>query len=239
MNRRVEIVCLIVTVATIVTSLTACAPTSQQDKTDLGLPKPSPTWLFSSASSAATPTQFATRQPTSTPHPEMLRQGQRLFYEVGCFSCHGLTAEGAEGPHIARTQLELDWVIQQVYQPSDEMPPFSPVTVDENELAAIYAYLQSLKPTGPRPQITTDYPDPATGKALYFYFGCFGCHGYHSEGGFGLKLAGTTLSLEEVRSQVRNPRGRMPAFRPERISDEELTHIYAFLQSMASYGESN
>ena len=161
----------------------------------------------------------------------MLKQGQRLFYEAGCFYCHGIKAEGDIGPKIARTKLSLKSVIRQVYYPEDEMPVFSPATLSESDLAAIYAYLQSLKPTDSRPQITTDHPDAATGEALYHYFGCFACHGYQREGGFGPRLAGTTLSLEEVRAQVRNPRERMPAFRPEQISNEELAHIYTFIQS--------
>ena len=111
------------------------------------------------------------------------------------------------------------------------MPAFPSTVVSESDLAAVYAYLQSLKPTGARPQITTNYPDAATGEALYLHFGCFGCHGYFGEGGFGPRLAGTMLNLEEVRTQMRNPRERMPAFGPERISNEELAHIYAFLQS--------
>ena len=248
MGRKVVAVGLtIIMVSVLITLLKIYAPTDQQDTSTLRLPTPSPTWLFSALSPDPTSdlkqgisvSRKATSQPTPTPHPEMLKRGQYLFYAVGCFYCHGIKAEGDIGPKIAHTDLPLELVIQQVYQPDDEMPVFPPSVVSESELAAIYAYLQSLNPTGPRPRITTDHPNAATGKALYHFFGCFGCHGYNGEGGFGLQLAGTMLSLEEVRDQIRNPRERMPAFGPEWISNEELAHIYFFLQSLAADDTTN
>lgn len=172
-------------------------------------------------------------QPTPTPLPEVVKRGQRLFYEVGCFYCHGVRGQGAVGPRIARTEMSLDAVTIQVYQPAGDMPAFSEQAVSRSDVAAIYAYLQSLTPSGPRPEITTDQPDSATGAAFYDYLGCFGCHGYQAEGVFGPRLAQTPLSVEDFRAQVRQPRERMPAFGPERVSDEELVHIYAFLQSLA------
>lgn len=104
--------------------------------------------------------------------------------------------------------------------------------MSESDIAAIYAYLQSLDPLGPRATITADRPDSAAGATLYRYFGCFGCHGNEAEGGFGPPLAATELSLEELRTQVREPEQPMPPFAPEYISDEEIAHIYAFLQSL-------
>ncbi len=235
-------------------ALLGCEPAQQSHKAPV-VPSPSPTWRFSSTplTTALVPTPVAgsqqdvlageveTRgshagtswQSRPTPDPEEARRGQRLFYEVGCFHCHGVTAEGLVGPSIARTDISLDGVINQVYQPVGDMPAFSEKGVSKSDVAAIYAYLQSLKPTGPRPEITGDRPASATGEALYRYFGCFGCHGYQAEGGFGPPLAGTGLSLQELRAQVRKPRERMPAYAPERISDEELAYIYVFLQGVA------
>jgi mono/diheme cytochrome c family protein len=176
----------------------------------------------------------AEKPPTPTPHPELIRQGQRLFYAVGCFYCHGIKAEGAVGPPLARTWLSVDLVIQQVYQPNGDMPVFSPKALTESDVAAIYAYLQSLdESTEVRPKITAKRPNSAAGEALYRYSGCFGCHGYKGEGVFGPTLAGAQLSFEEVRSQVREPEARMPAFGPALISDQELVHIQAFLQSLS------
>lgn len=214
---------------------------------------PSPTWMLGAGSFTAIPVVPPTgsptegpdgesgsggshagrsQQPTPTPPAEVVKRGQRLYYEVGCFYCHGVRGQGAVGPRIARTEMSLDAVTIQVYQPAGDMPVFSEEAVSRSDVAAIYAYLQSLTPSGPRPEITIDRPDSATGAALYDYFGCSGCHGSQAEGVFGPPLAYTPRSLEDFRAQVRKPRERMPAYSRERTSDEELAHIYAFLQSL-------
>lgn len=250
-----QVVVPVIAVILIYGALWGCQPVQQSGRTLVPV-TPSPTWVIGSITLTATQVTPVTGshmetpdgetggtgshrelgQPTPAPHPEKVKRGQRLFYAVGCFQCHGVKAEGAVGPRIARTDLPLDAVMNQVYQPVGDMPAFSVEGVSKSDVAAIYAYLQSLEPTEPRPEITADRPDSAAGEALYRYFGCFGCHGYQAEGGFGPRLAGTQLSLEELRTQMRelrSPQGRMPAFGPGRISDEEFAHIYAFLQSVA------
>lgn len=195
---------------------------------------PSPTWIFRSVTKTedSETNPETPPQPTPTPDPDTVKQGQRLFYQVGCFYCHGVKAEGAVGPRIARTTLSQEAVTTQVYHPAGDMPTFSERAVSRSDVAAIYAYLQSLEPIGPRPEITGNRPDSETGELLYHYFGCFGCHGYQAEGVFGPPLAGTSMSLEEVQAQTRQPAERMPAFSAEWISDEELACIYTFLQSL-------
>lgn len=231
-----------------------CQP-AQQSKTTLVPASPSPTWILGSTGprtvtpipTSATGSNsgelagagrtIGSREPippspTPTPPPEAVHYGQRLFYEFGCFHCHGVLAQGLEGPRIARTNMSLEAVTIQVYQPEGDMIAFSEKAVSRDDVAAIYAYLQSLQPPGPHPEIIADQPDSATGEALYHYFGCFGCHGDQAKGGFGPSLAATQLSLDELHDRVRRSSARMPAFNPERISDEELAHIYAFLQSL-------
>jgi mono/diheme cytochrome c family protein len=75
--------------------------------------------------------------------------------------------------------------------------------------------------------------DAATGQQLWPQSPCAGCHGATAEGDIGPKLAGTDLSLEEVLQRVRQGAGAMPAFTAERVSDEEVGHIYAWLRSLA------
>ena len=62
--------------------------------------------------------------------------------------------------------------------------------------------------------------------------GCVGCHGGNAEGGFGPKLAGTSLTLEQVLQQIRSPKGEMPAYSPSQLSDEEESFIYAYYKSL-------
>ncbi len=64
-------------------------------------------------------------------------------------------------------------------------------------------------------------------------FECASCHGAAAEGGLGPTLAGTRLSLDEVRRQVRAPSSRrMPQFAEEELSEEHLAAIYAYLRDL-------
>lgn len=54
-----------------------------------------------------------------------------------------------------------------------------------------------------------------------------------AQGQFGPALAGTELSYEAVRRQVRSPRDQMPPFAPERVSDQALRDMYAWLTTLA------
>ncbi|MFQ5946480.1 MAG: c-type cytochrome [Anaerolineae bacterium] len=72
------------------------------------------------------------------------------------------------------------------------------------------------------------------GQALFVRVGCAGCHGEKAGGGFGPALAGRTA--EQIRSQVRNPRGLMPAFSPATLSDDDLEKIIVYIQSLDGGG---
>jgi mono/diheme cytochrome c family protein len=215
------------------------------------LPTSSPTWVLGSLSRRAAPAHpspLAERDtlgsrpssqeaeeasPTPTPDPALVHRGALVFYGVGCFHCHGITAEGLVGPKIARTDLSAEAVANQVYQPVGDMPAFSDKAVPRGDVEAVYAFLTNLEPTGSRPTITATEPDSAAGAALYQFYGCYGCHGTQGEGVFGPRLAGTDLSLTQVRARVRTADERMPAYSPERLSDADMAHIYTFLQSLA------
>jgi mono/diheme cytochrome c family protein len=83
----------------------------------------------------------------------------------------------------------------------------------------------------PQPSIGED-PAVARGRQLYFNQGCNVCHGDQGEGGLGPPLAGTCLSYDEVRRQLREPRGFMPAYIEEALSDNQVRDLYAFEQSL-------
>lgn len=75
--------------------------------------------------------------------------------------------------------------------------------------------------------------DVERGARLFSSLPCSGCHGAMAQGQFGPALAGTDFSYEEVQRQVRSPRNQMPAFSPERVSDQDLRDIYAWLRTLA------
>jgi mono/diheme cytochrome c family protein len=73
-------------------------------------------------------------------------KGKTIFMADGCYECHGTVGQGgrATGPRLAHTPLPLDAFLQQLRQPSNEMPPYEPGVVPDAAAADIYAYLQSL-----------------------------------------------------------------------------------------------
>lgn len=75
--------------------------------------------------------------------------------------------------------------------------------------------------------------DAVRGGELYREMECFECHGDAGLGEMGPAIAGTSLSLQEVRHQLRSPRGMMPTFDPDEISEEGIADIYAWLQGLA------
>ena len=83
-------------------------------------------------------------------------KGKALFMADGCFECHGQVGQGGRltGPRLARTQLPLDAFAQQLRQPSNEMPPYEPGVLSNQDAADIYAFLQSLPP----PKSAKDIP---------------------------------------------------------------------------------
>jgi mono/diheme cytochrome c family protein len=78
--------------------------------------------------------------------------------------------------------------------------------------------------------------DAAKGKAAFIQHGCWQCHDFNGEGSVatsnGKVIARTQLPLDAFMSFVRTTDGQMPPFRAPVISDEELTNIYAYLQSL-------
>ena len=74
--------------------------------------------------------------------------------------------------------------------------------------------------------------DLELGRQLFQNNLCVQCHGEVAQGGDGPQLAGTSLTFDEVRGQVRRPRGMMPAFTVEELSDEDLFNIYSYVRSL-------
>ena len=92
-------------------------------------------------------------------------------------------------------------------------------------LAAILstATLVAQAPTG----------DAANGKRLFVKDGCYECHGYAGQGGFaGARIADIELKAKGLIAYVRAPAGQMPAYKEKVISDQELTDVWAYLESL-------
>jgi hydroxylamine dehydrogenase len=70
------------------------------------------------------------------------------------------------------------------------------------------------------------------GADLYIRRGCLGCHGASGRGGVGPPLAHTKLTADAFLNQLRHPRGIMPPFHQQIVSDTEAKAILAYLQSV-------
>ena len=97
-------------------------------------------------------------------------------------------------------------------------------------LAAVNAAAQA-----PAPAATAQAPagNADTGKKLYTSYGCYQCHGYEAQGSSatGPRLGPKPLPFVAFSRYVRRPSGQMPPYGTRIVSDADLGHIYAFLQS--------
>jgi mono/diheme cytochrome c family protein len=79
-----------------------------------------------------------------------MEAGKRIFTKDGCYECHGHEGQGAAqgaGPRIGPPLLSQDALIKYVRQPSGQMPPYTSKVISDQELADIFACLQT-RPKG-------------------------------------------------------------------------------------------
>jgi mono/diheme cytochrome c family protein len=79
--------------------------------------------------------------------------GKKVFLADGCYECHGRVGQGGAmngpAPILARTKLPYAAFVAQLRNPSNDMPPYPVALLSDQQVADIFAYLQSL--SGPRP----------------------------------------------------------------------------------------
>ena len=82
--------------------------------------------------------------------------GKKIFTKDGCYECHGREGQGAAqgaGPRIGPLQLSFEAFTKYVHQPTGQMPPYSNKVISDQDLADIYAYLQSRPKATPSKDI--------------------------------------------------------------------------------------
>jgi len=83
--------------------------------------------------------------------------------------------------------------------------------------------------------ISADVGNADTGLEVWESQDCAECHGAGAQGTPGtlnIGIANTSLTFEEFVDKVRRGPADMGAYSPRKISDEDLAHIYAWLQSL-------
>jgi mono/diheme cytochrome c family protein len=71
--------------------------------------------------------------------------GRRLFTKYGCYECHDYEGQGSSaGPRVGPNPVPFEVFSTYLRKPTGEMPPYTDKLVSDEELADIYAFLQSL-----------------------------------------------------------------------------------------------
>jgi len=85
-----------------------------------------------------------------------VESGKKVFTKDGCYECHGREGQGAAegaGPRIGPPPLSFEAFSKYVHQPSGQMPPYTSKVISDQDLADIYAYLQSRPKAKPSKDI--------------------------------------------------------------------------------------
>jgi mono/diheme cytochrome c family protein len=82
--------------------------------------------------------------------PGDARRGQQVYMKQLCHTCHGTIGHGGErgsGPKIYPNPFPYQAFVMQVRKPRQVMPPYTEKNLSDQELADIYHYLFSAKPS--------------------------------------------------------------------------------------------
>jgi len=87
--------------------------------------------------------------------PGNVENGKQLFLRNGCYQCHGTVGQGGlAGARLAQTKLTLEYFTKYVRNPAPgNMPPYRIKVMSDQELADVFAYVQSVPPPVPAADI--------------------------------------------------------------------------------------
>jgi mono/diheme cytochrome c family protein len=110
--------------------------------------------LFATIAMAATLSAGATGIALAQDAPKGdAAEGKRLYMLDGCFTCHGRSGQGGRlngpAPVIAKTAMPFEGFLGQLRNPVNEMPAYAAPVMSDQQIADIYAFVQSLP--GPLP----------------------------------------------------------------------------------------
>jgi ubiquinol-cytochrome c reductase cytochrome c subunit len=78
-------------------------------------------------------------------------KGKTAFVQHGCYQCHGTVGQGGAGAKLAPKPLPEETFTSFVRSTNRAMPPYSEQILSNEDLADIYAYLETI-PAGPDPK---------------------------------------------------------------------------------------
>jgi ubiquinol-cytochrome c reductase cytochrome c subunit len=172
-----------------------------------------------------------------------VEQGKKLYLE-GCSSCHGLQAAGTEtGPTLigvgaAGVDFQVSTGRMPLAQPGAQAPARDPAQYDDNEIAAMAAYIASLAP-GPAIPTAEQYDptnaDAAIGGEL-FRINCSQCHQAAGQGGaltqgkYAPNLMQATPK-DIYQAMLTGPQN-MPVFSDAQLDTEAKQHIIKYITTL-------
>jgi ubiquinol-cytochrome c reductase cytochrome c subunit len=77
--------------------------------------------------------------------------GRSVFHSAGCYECHNYQGQGGTGPRL--TAVNFDRLKAYVRAANGNMPPYRPSVLSDEEIADIFAYLQSVPKPPPADSI--------------------------------------------------------------------------------------
>jgi mono/diheme cytochrome c family protein len=99
---------------------------------------------------------FAVAQNAAAPSGNA-QHGKQIFASYGCYQCHGREGQGGLGtgaPKLGPKPVAFAAFSRYVRQPAGQMPPYTSKVVSDQDMADIYAFLQSV----PQPPPAKDIP---------------------------------------------------------------------------------
>jgi len=104
-------------------------------------------WLTAALVAAAFGAGAFAAQAQDAP-PGDAANGKRVYLATGCFTCHGRAGQGGAfngpAPHLAKTEMPYEGFKMQTRNPVKDMPAYSEAVMSDQEIADIYAFVQSL-----------------------------------------------------------------------------------------------
>jgi mono/diheme cytochrome c family protein len=80
--------------------------------------------------------------------PGNAENGKRVYLATGCFTCHGRAGQGGgynqPVPSLAKTAMPYEGFKFQLRSPAKDMPAYAEVVMTDQQIADIYAFVQSL-----------------------------------------------------------------------------------------------